>query len=57
MQDANLLAERARKNRLLAMGLFVVSVGVLGLMVAVVVGIRSGVLGRLVGHLVGVIEG
>ena len=57
MPDADIHAERARKNRLLAMGLFVVSLGILGLMIAVVFGIRSGVLGQLVGHVVGAIEG
>jgi hypothetical protein len=57
MQTADDHAERARKNGLLALSLVVVSLAVLGLMIAVVIGLRSGVLGRLVQHAIGAIEG
>jgi hypothetical protein len=52
MQAADLQAGRARKNQLLAAGLFAVSLLVLGLMIAVVFGMRSGVLPRFVEQIV-----
>jgi hypothetical protein len=57
MRAADLHAERARKNRLLAMGLLVVSILVLGLMLAVVFGVRSGLLGQLIEHIARSAEG
>ena len=51
MQAADVHAERARKNRLLATGLFAASLVVLGLMIAVVFGIRTGFLPRLIDQL------
>jgi hypothetical protein len=50
MQTAGLQSDRARKNRLLATVLFVVTLLVLGLMIAVVLGLRSGLLPRFVDH-------
>lgn len=44
MQAADIQAERSRKNRLLGMVLFAVTLLVLGLMILVVIGVRSGVL-------------
>lgn len=52
MQAADIQAERVRKNRLLAAVLFAVTLLVLGLMISVVVGIRSGLLPRFVEHAV-----
>ena len=51
MQNADLHAEQARKNRLLATVLFAVSFAILGLMAAVVILTRTGVLHRLLSHL------
>jgi hypothetical protein len=50
MQAADIDAERARKNRALAAALFAVTLLVLGLMVSVVFGLRSGVLPKFVEH-------
>lgn len=50
MQAADIHADRARKNRLLATVLFAVTLLVLGLMISVVIGIRSGLLPRFVEH-------
>jgi hypothetical protein len=52
MQAAEIQSDRARKNRLLAMVLFGVTLLVLGLMISVVIGIRSGLLPRFVDHAV-----
>jgi hypothetical protein len=57
MQAAELRAERVRKNQLLAAGLFAVSLLVLGLMIAVVVGVRSGVLPRFVEQMIRLVLG
>lgn len=57
MQAVDLHAERARKNRLLALGLFAASLVVLGLMIAVVFGVRSGALPRLIAHFVKSMQG
>ena len=51
MQDIEVHADRARKNRLLALGLFAVSIGILGAMTAVVILTRTGILARLLSHL------
>jgi hypothetical protein len=50
MQAADIHADRLRKNRALAGLLFAVTLLVLGLMVSVVLGLRSGVLPRFVEH-------
>jgi hypothetical protein len=50
MQAADVPSERARKNGLLAMILFAVTLLILGLMVSVVFGVRSGLLPRFVEH-------
>lgn len=50
MQAADLQSERVRKNKLLATVLFAVTLLVLGLMISVVIGLRSGVLPRFVEH-------
>lgn len=52
MQVADVQSERTRKNRLLATVLFAVTLLVLGMMISVVIGIRSGLLPRFVGHAV-----
>jgi hypothetical protein len=51
MQDIEANADRARKNRLLATGLFAVSLGILGAMAALVFLTRTGILARLLSHL------
>jgi len=50
MQAADIHADRARKNRVLAVALFAMTLLVLGLMVSVVIGLRSGVLPKFVEH-------
>lgn len=51
MQDVEAHADRARKNRLLAVALFGVSFAILGLMLAVVFLTRTGVLAHLLSYL------
>jgi hypothetical protein len=53
MQDADVWAVRARKNRRLAAGLFAVSFLVLALMVAAVMIVRSGLPERLIDLIAG----
>lgn len=53
MPDAHTWTERRRKNRRLAVGLLMVSFGILGLMFAVVFGIQSGFFARLIEHVIG----
>jgi hypothetical protein len=51
MQDTEFHAARARKNQLLGLVLFAASLGVLGMMIAVVSLTRNGVLAHLLHHL------
>lgn len=51
MQDVEAHAQRVRKNRFLALVLFMASLGVLGLMLTVVFLTRTGVLSRFLSHL------
>jgi hypothetical protein len=50
MEDADAHADRARRNQRLALGLLMVSIAVLGMMIAVVIGARSGLPAWLLEH-------